>query len=95
MCIANIQIYNYCVGIRILDQLLCGWIIVYSLNLLLVCLHGLDMFLLQDHVKRQTRFVSRQPAEVIISTIESVAESMTLKVHKHNYKVFYLSFLLS
>ncbi|KAL1816049.1 hypothetical protein ACET3Z_018623 [Daucus carota] len=40
----------------------------------------------QDHVKRQTRFVSRQPAEVIISTIESVAESMTLKVHTRNYK---------
>ncbi|GFZ20867.1 protein kinase superfamily protein [Actinidia rufa] len=40
----------------------------------------------QDYVKRQTRFVSRQPANVIISTIEAVAESMGLKVHTRNYK---------
>lgn len=40
----------------------------------------------QDYVKRQTRFVSRQPAKVIISTIESVAVSMKLKVHTRNYK---------
>ena len=36
---------------------------------------------------RQTRFVSRQPANVIISTIEAVAKSMGLKVHSRNYKV--------
>ncbi|XP_062148070.1 CBL-interacting serine/threonine-protein kinase 24-like isoform X2 [Alnus glutinosa] len=41
----------------------------------------------QDYVKRQTRFVSREPAKVIISTIEAVAKSMSLKVHTRNYKV--------
>lgn len=40
----------------------------------------------QDYVKRQTRFVSRQPAKLIISTIEAVAESMGLKVHTRYYK---------
>ena len=44
-------------------------------------------FLWKDHVKRQTRFVSRKPAKVIISAIESVAESMNLKFHTRNYKV--------
>ncbi|WVZ13115.1 hypothetical protein V8G54_017645 [Vigna mungo] len=41
----------------------------------------------QDYVKRQTRFVSRKPAKVIISSVEAVAESMGLKVHSRNYKV--------
>lgn len=41
----------------------------------------------QDFVKRQTRFVSRQPAKVIVSSIEAVAESMGLKVHTRNFKV--------
>lgn len=50
--------------------------------------------LLQDYVKRQTRFVSRQPANVIISTIEAAAESMGLKVHTRNYKVHLLKFYL-
>ncbi|KAL5769009.1 hypothetical protein ACOSP7_015566 [Xanthoceras sorbifolium] len=40
----------------------------------------------QDYVKRQTRFVSREPAKVIISNIEAVAESMRLKVHTRNFK---------
>lgn len=40
----------------------------------------------QDYVKRQTRFVSRQPAKVVISTVEAVAESMGLKVHTRHYK---------
>ncbi|XP_016474051.1 CBL-interacting serine/threonine-protein kinase 24 isoform X1 [Nicotiana tabacum] len=40
----------------------------------------------QDYVKRQTRFVSRQPAKVIIATIEAAAESLGLKVHTRNYK---------
>ncbi|KAJ4839235.1 CBL-interacting serine/threonine-protein kinase 24 [Turnera subulata] len=40
----------------------------------------------QDYVKRQTRFVSRKPARVILSTIETVAESMSLKVHTRHYK---------
>ncbi|KAK7264919.1 hypothetical protein RJT34_32532 [Clitoria ternatea] len=41
----------------------------------------------QDYVKRQTRFVSRKPAKVIISSIAAVAESMGLKVHSRNYKM--------
>ncbi|XP_059431758.1 LOW QUALITY PROTEIN: CBL-interacting serine/threonine-protein kinase 24-like [Corylus avellana] len=41
----------------------------------------------QDYVKRQTRFVSREPAKVIISTVEAVAKSMSLKVHTRNYKI--------
>lgn len=40
----------------------------------------------QDYVKRQTRFVSRQPAKVIIETIEAAAESLGLKVHTRDYK---------
>ncbi|XP_073132490.1 CBL-interacting serine/threonine-protein kinase 24-like isoform X2 [Henckelia pumila] len=40
----------------------------------------------QDYVKRQTRFVSREPAKVIISAIEAAAESLGLKVHTRNYK---------
>ncbi|CAL5360794.1 unnamed protein product [Camellia sinensis] len=40
----------------------------------------------QDYVKRQTRFISRQPAKAIISAVEAVAESMGLKVHTRNYK---------
>ncbi|XP_012573528.1 CBL-interacting serine/threonine-protein kinase 24 isoform X1 [Cicer arietinum] len=41
----------------------------------------------QDYVKRQTRFVSREPAKVIISSIEAVAESMGLKAHSRSYKM--------
>ncbi|GAB2232542.1 hypothetical protein Droror1_Dr00011581 [Drosera rotundifolia] len=40
----------------------------------------------QDYVKRQTRFVSRQPAKIIVSTIETVGESMGFKVHTRSYK---------
>ncbi|XP_050381443.1 CBL-interacting serine/threonine-protein kinase 24-like isoform X2 [Argentina anserina] len=40
----------------------------------------------QDYIKRQTRFVSRKPAKVIISNVEAVAESMSLKVHTRNFK---------
>ncbi|CAN4096539.1 unnamed protein product [Withania somnifera] len=40
----------------------------------------------QDYVKRQTRFVSRQPAKFIIATIEAAAESLGLKVHTRDYK---------
>lgn len=40
----------------------------------------------QDYVKRQTRFVSRQPAKVIIETIEAAAESLGLKVYTRDYK---------
>ncbi|PKI79578.1 hypothetical protein CRG98_000053, partial [Punica granatum] len=40
-----------------------------------------------DYVKRQTRFVSREPPKVITSSIEAVAEQMGLKVHSRNYKM--------
>ncbi|XP_042060419.1 CBL-interacting serine/threonine-protein kinase 24-like isoform X2 [Salvia splendens] len=40
----------------------------------------------QDYVKRKTRFVSRQPAKVIISAIEEAACSMGLNVHTRSYK---------
>ncbi|EMS54161.1 CBL-interacting protein kinase 24 [Triticum urartu] len=42
----------------------------------------------QEYVKRQTRFVSRKPAKTIAATIEVVADSMGLKVHSQNYKIF-------
>nr|CAB3470815.1 unnamed protein product [Digitaria exilis] len=52
---------------------------------------GLDLSALfdrqQDFVKRQTRFVSRKPAKMIVATIEAVAESVGLKVHSQNYKI--------
>ncbi|PKA46759.1 CBL-interacting protein kinase 24 [Apostasia shenzhenica] len=41
----------------------------------------------QDYVKRQTRFVSCNPAKAIIADINVVAEFMGLKVHSHNYKM--------
>ncbi|RAL37266.1 hypothetical protein DM860_004188 [Cuscuta australis] len=40
----------------------------------------------KDFVKRQTRFVSREPAKDIVSTIEAGAESMGLKVYTRNFK---------
>ncbi|XP_073043263.1 CBL-interacting serine/threonine-protein kinase 24-like isoform X1 [Primulina eburnea] len=40
----------------------------------------------QDYVKRQTRFVSRQPAKVITSAIEAAAVSLGFKAHTRNYK---------
>lgn len=44
----------------------------------------------KDYMERQTRFVSRQPAKVIISMVEAVAESLGLKVHTRHYKVLFL-----
>lgn len=41
----------------------------------------------QDYVKRQTRFVSRESAKIIISSLEAAGESMGLKVHSRNYKL--------
>ncbi|GJR26525.1 CBL-interacting serine/threonine-protein kinase 24-like protein [Tanacetum coccineum] len=40
----------------------------------------------QDHVKRQTRFVSRKPAKDIIAAITVVAELMGFKVLRRGYK---------
>nr|ACF22742.1 CBL interacting serine/threonine kinase [Brachypodium distachyon] len=42
----------------------------------------------QEYVKRQTRFVSRKPARTIAATIQVVADSMGIKVHSYNYKIF-------
>lgn len=41
----------------------------------------------QDHVKRQTRFISKKPAKVIISKLESAVESMGFKIQVYNYKM--------
>jgi len=41
----------------------------------------------QDHVKCQTRFISRKPAKVIISRLESAVESMGFKSQLSNYKM--------
>ncbi|KAL0924233.1 hypothetical protein M5K25_005049 [Dendrobium thyrsiflorum] len=41
----------------------------------------------QDNVKHQTRFLSRKPAKVLLSSIEVIAQSMGLKTHIRNYKV--------
>ncbi|KAG9440081.1 hypothetical protein H6P81_020246 [Aristolochia fimbriata] len=41
----------------------------------------------QDHVNHQTRFVSRKPAKVVLSSMEVVAQSMGFKTHIRNYKM--------
>ncbi|PWA67429.1 protein kinase domain-containing protein [Artemisia annua] len=41
---------------------------------------------LEDHVKRQTRFVSRKPAKDIITAIETVAVLLGFKVQTRGYK---------
>lgn len=41
----------------------------------------------EDHVKHQTRFLSRKPAKVIMSTMEVVAQSMGYKTHIRNFKM--------
>lgn len=46
-----------------------------------------DHLILQDFVKRQTRFVSRKAPSEIIANIEAVAKSMGFKSHTRNFKV--------
>ncbi|XP_050214720.1 CBL-interacting serine/threonine-protein kinase 8 isoform X1 [Mercurialis annua] len=41
----------------------------------------------KDSVKYQTRFVSRKPARVVLSSMEVVAQSMGYKTHIRNYKM--------
>jgi len=41
----------------------------------------------QDYVKRQTRFISRKPAKVIISKMESAASSLGFRNQTRNYKM--------
>jgi hypothetical protein len=71
-------------------KLSCNLVQIQCFFKVVCCISPNDVVLLlfeQDYVKRQTRFVSRKPAKVIISSIEAVAESMGLKVHSRNYKV--------
>lgn len=48
-----------------------------------------DPLILQDFVKRQTRFVSRRAPNEIIANIEAVADSIGFKSHTRNFKVTY------
>ncbi|XP_058081478.1 CBL-interacting serine/threonine-protein kinase 8-like isoform X2 [Magnolia sinica] len=41
----------------------------------------------EDYVKHQTRFVSKKPAKVVLSSMEVVAQSMGYKTHIRNYKM--------
>ncbi|XP_057833397.1 CBL-interacting protein kinase 24 isoform X2 [Cryptomeria japonica] len=41
----------------------------------------------QGYVKRQTRFISRKPAKVIISTMDAAARLMGFRVQTRNYKM--------
>ncbi|KAF9687416.1 hypothetical protein SADUNF_Sadunf02G0091200 [Salix dunnii] len=41
----------------------------------------------QDSLKHQTRFVSKKPANVILSSMEVVAQSMGFKTHIRNFKM--------
>ncbi|KAH7567612.1 hypothetical protein JRO89_XS07G0104200 [Xanthoceras sorbifolium] len=41
----------------------------------------------EDSEKHQTRFVSRKPAKVVLSSMEVVAQSMGFKTHIRNYKM--------
>uniref|UniRef100_A0A1D1YW05 non-specific serine/threonine protein kinase n=2 Tax=Anthurium amnicola TaxID=1678845 RepID=A0A1D1YW05_9ARAE len=41
----------------------------------------------QDDVKHHTRFVSRQPPKIVLSSMEVVAQSMGFKTHIRNYKM--------
>ncbi|XP_021888095.1 CBL-interacting serine/threonine-protein kinase 8, partial [Carica papaya] len=41
----------------------------------------------QDSVKYQTRFITRKPAKVALSSMEVVAQSMGFKTHIRNYKM--------
>lgn len=41
----------------------------------------------QDSMKNQTRFVSKKPANIILSSMEVVAQSMGFKTHIRNFKM--------
>lgn len=45
-------------------------------------------------MKYQTRFISRKPARVVLSSMEVVAQSMGFKTHIRNYKVDNLEFAI-
>jgi hypothetical protein len=42
----------------------------------------------QDHIKRQTRFTSKRPAQDIIAHIDTSAKSMGFSVQIRNYKAW-------
>lgn len=58
---------------------------------LIILSQGLNLATLfdrsQDSTKYQTRFVSRKPAKVVLSSMEVVAQSMGFKTHIRNYKM--------
>nr|AJR22392.1 CBL-interacting protein kinase 8 [Triticum aestivum] len=58
---------------------------------LIILSQGLNLSALfdrrQDYGKLQNRFLSRKPANVILSSMEVVAQSMGLKTHIRNYKM--------
>nr|XP_019706940.1 CBL-interacting protein kinase 8 isoform X3 [Elaeis guineensis] len=41
----------------------------------------------EEYVRQQTRFLSRKPAKVVLSSMEVVAQSMGFKTHIRNYKM--------
>uniref|UniRef100_A0A453EVF5 non-specific serine/threonine protein kinase n=1 Tax=Aegilops tauschii subsp. strangulata TaxID=200361 RepID=A0A453EVF5_AEGTS len=57
---------------------------------LIILSQGLNLSALfdrrQDYGKLQNRFLSRKPANVILSSMEVVAQSMGFKTHIRNYK---------
>ncbi|XP_058081477.1 CBL-interacting serine/threonine-protein kinase 8-like isoform X1 [Magnolia sinica] len=58
---------------------------------LIILSQGLNLSALfnrgEDYVKHQTRFVSKKPAKVVLSSMEVVAQSMGYKTHIRNYKM--------
>ncbi|MBA0775368.1 hypothetical protein Gotri_010520 [Gossypium trilobum] len=58
---------------------------------LIILSQGLNLATLfdrgKDTMKHQTRFVSRKPARVVLSSMEVVAQSMGYKTHIRNYKM--------
>ncbi|MCP6508405.1 hypothetical protein NL478_26950, partial [Klebsiella pneumoniae] len=58
---------------------------------LIILSQGLNLAALfdrrQDYDKLQNRFLSRKPANVILSSMEVVAQSMGFKTHIRNYKM--------
>nr|XP_029120966.1 CBL-interacting protein kinase 8 isoform X4 [Elaeis guineensis] len=57
---------------------------------LIILSQGLNLSALfdrrQEYVRQQTRFLSRKPAKVVLSSMEVVAQSMGFKTHIRNYK---------
>lgn len=58
---------------------------------LIILSQGLNLSALferrEDNIIHQTRFLSRKPAKVLLSSLEVVAQSMAFKTHIRNYKM--------